>query len=387
MVAGYSRGAGVGRRSGPQYDHSMHLRIGSRGSRLALWQSNHIAAHLRALGHTTEILIIRTTGDRMQDPAFAATIIGPDGKTPANVDGKGIFIKEIEEALAAGTIDLAVHSLKDLPTELDAQFTLAAIPERADPRDVLLVPDWLQIHTLPANARIGTTSPRRMAQLRALNPEFQFVAIRGNIDTRIRKLGRGDCDALVLAAAGIDRLGTRLLKPVELDPRHPEFGRPPHIECITHPDHDHLADHDHGDELPGQADWIRQRFDPEMLCPSPGQGALAIETRAGDTRTIAAIQVLDDATTRYAVESERWLLHALGGGCSLPVGALCIQEQGRAKLHAVVAAPDGECVVTATLYAAEGESAQSFGSRGAQTLVEQGARELLAEGFAGVEAE
>ena len=366
----------------PQYDVRMHLRIGSRGSRLALWQSNHIAAHVRALGHTTEIIIIRTTGDRMQDPAFAATLAQP-------VDGKGIFIKEIEEALAASTIDLAVHSLKDLPTELDAQFTLAAIPERADPRDVLLVPDWLQLHTLPSNARIGTTSPRRMAQMRALNPEFQFVAIRGNIDTRIRKLGRGECDALVLAAAGIDRLGATLLKPVDLDPQHPEFGRPAHIECITHPDHDHLADHvqEHGEDVPGQSDWIRQRFDPEMLCPSPGQGALAIETRAGDEATIAIIKQLDDATTRYAVESERWLLHALGGGCALPVGALCTLEQGVAKLLAVVASPDGETMATVTIRAAAGESAQSFGSRGAQMLIDQGARELLAEDFASAEAE
>jgi hydroxymethylbilane synthase len=371
----------------------MHLRIGSRGSRLALWQSNHIASHLRALGHTAEVIIIRTTGDRMQDPAFAATIMGPDGKLPANIDGKGIFIKEIEEALIDGSIDLAVHSLKDLPTELDARFTLAAIPERADPRDVLLVPEWLQIHTLPSNARIGTTSPRRIAQLRAHNPEFQFVAIRGNIDTRIRKLGRGDCDALVLAAAGLDRLGPRLLKPVELDPQHPEYGRAPHIECITHPEHDHLEghfhkdSHEHGEEMPGQADWIRQRFDPEMMCPAPGQGALAIETRADDADTIAAVKSLDHAETRFAVEAERWLLHALGGGCALPVGALCTSERGTTKLHATVVSPNGDAMATVTLFAAADESAESLGSRAANELVAQGARELLAEDFATADAE
>ncbi|SEB42645.1 hydroxymethylbilane synthase [Terriglobus roseus] len=371
----------------------MHLRIGSRGSRLALWQSNHIAAHLRALGHTAEIIIIRTTGDRLQDPAFAASVLGPDGKIPANIDGKGIFIKEIEEALEGGSIDLAVHSLKDLPTQLDARFTLAAIPERADPRDVLLVPEWLQIHTLPSNARIGTTSPRRIAQLRSHNPEFQFVAIRGNIDTRIRKLGRGDCDALVLAAAGLDRLGSRLLKPVDLDPLHPEFGRKPHIECITHPDHDHLADHfdgdshRHGEDLPGQADWIRQRFDPEMMCPAPGQGALAIETRANDAATIAAIKPLDNAHTRYAVEAERWLLHALGGGCSLPVGALCTEVDGVAKLQSTVVSPDGEAMATVTLFATAGESAESLGTRAANDLIAQGARELLAGDFAMADAE
>ena len=366
----------------------MHLRIGSRGSRLALWQSNHIAEHLRALGHTAEVIIIRTTGDRLQDPAFAATVLGPDGRTPANIDGKGIFIKEIEEALEAGSIDLAVHSLKDLPTELDARFTLAAIPERADPRDVLLVPEWLQIHTLPSNARIGTTSPRRIAQLRAHNPEFQFVAIRGNIDTRIRKLGRGDCDALVLAAAGLDRLGARLLKPVDLDPLHPEFGRAPHIECITHPEHDHLAGHfdtdahEHGQDLPGQADWIRQRFDPEMMCPAPGQGALAIETRADDAATIAAMKPLDNPQTRFAVESERWLLHALGGGCALPVGALCTHEATGAKLRAIVVSPDGEAMATVTLFATAGESAENFGTRAANELIAQGARDLLTEDFA-----
>ena len=378
------------RRGAPQYDGRMHLRIGSRGSRLALWQANHIAAHLRALGHTTGIVIIRTTGDRMQDPAFAATITDDTGKIPAELDGKGIFIKEIEEALAANTIDLAVHSLKDLPTESDPRFTLAAIPERADPRDVLLCPEWLQMHTLPANARIGTTSPRRIAQLRAHNPEFQFVAIRGNIDTRLRKLARGECDALILAAAGLDRLGTRLLRPVELDPQHPEYNHPGHIECITHPDHDHLAEHhppDSTEELPGQRDWIRQRFDPEILCPAPGQGALAIETRADHTGVIAAIAKLDDADTRYAVEAERALLHELGGGCSLPVGALCTTHHGSAKLIASVVSPDGEQMINLTVAGKPGESAGSLGARGAAILVEQGARDLLAGDFAMADAE
>ncbi len=356
-----------------QYYGPMHLRIGSRGSRLALWQSNHIAAHLRDLGHTAEITIIRTMGDHLQ---------GTNAPVPADVDGKGIFTKEIEEALLAGSIDLAVHSLKDLPTQLDARFTLAAIPERADARDVLLCPEWLQMHTLPANARIGTTSPRRIAQLRSHNPHFRFVAIRGNIDTRLRKLAAGECDALILAAAGLDRLGARLLRPVDLHPEHPENNRPAHIECVTHPDHDHLADHEHADEIPGQSDWIRERFDPETLCPAPGQGALAIETRADDAATIAAVAALDHAATRYAVEAERALLHELGGGCSLPVGALCVHTSDGAKLHAVVTSPDGDTMATATLFAHANESAAALGARGAAVLVEQGARELLAEDFA-----
>ncbi len=355
---------------------------------MALWQSNYIASRLRSLGHTVEVSVIRTTGDRMQDPAFAATITGPDGRIPASLDGKGIFIKEIEEALEAGAIDLAVHSLKDLPTQLDPRFTIAAIPARADPRDALLCPDWLQLHTLPINARIGTTSPRRIAQLRAHNPGFQFVAIRGNIDTRIRKLARGDCDALVLACAGIDRLGGQILKPVELHPDHPEFGNAMHMECITHPGQDGESPETATQEdIPGQIDWIRERFDPETLCPAPGQGALAVETRSDAAEILAAVRPLDDAQTRFAVEAERALLHALGGGCSLPVGALCTQEASGAKLHSVVTSPDGEGMATVTVFAKQGEIAEQLGARAAADLLAQGARELLAGDFAMADAE
>ncbi len=350
----------------------MHVRIGSRGSKLALWQSRHIAARLHSLGHTTEIILIKTVGDRMQDPAFAAAHpITPE------LDGKGIFIKEIEEALAAGSIDLAVHSLKDLPTQLDERFTLAAIPERADPRDCLLCPEWLQLHTLPEGARVGTTSPRRTAQLLAHRPDLQFIAIRGNIDTRIRKLAAGQCDALVLACAGIDRLGTSLLRAVDLDPAHPEFGRAPHFECVTHPDHAHDADQ-HGDELPGQSDWVRERFDPDTLCPAPGQGALAIETLRGAAEVIAAVAPLNDAVAQFATEAERWVLHALGGGCALPVGALCtVGRNGVATLQANVTAPDGERMIAITERAVAGETAKAFGSRIAALLNARGAASLL----------
>lgn len=352
----------------------MHLRIGSRGSKLALWQSNHIASHLHALGHTTEIVLIRTVGDRMQDPAFAATHpITPE------LDGKGIFIKEIEEALAAGTIDLAVHSLKDLPTTLDPRFTIAAVPERADPRDALLCPEWLQLHTLPAHARVGTTSPRRIAQLKAHRPDLEFVAIRGNIDTRLRKLARGECDALVLACAGVDRLAGRLLRPVELDAAHPEFGRAPHLECVTHAGHDHLQDQEHGEDLPGSIDWIRERFAPETLCPAPGQGALALETRADAEDVVAALAPLNDEVVRYAVEAERWMLHALGGGCALPVGGLCtFDDQGAAVLEAVVTSPDGEQMIAMKLTAYPDEFANSLGTRMARALEAEGALALLA---------
>jgi len=356
----------------------MHLRIGSRGSKLALWQSNHIAAHLQALGHTTEIVLVRTVGDQMQDPSFAAAHpITPE------LDGKGIFIKEIEEALLAYTIDLAVHSLKDLPTQVDDRFTIAAVPQRADPRDCLLCPEWLQLHTLPSGARIGTTSPRRIAQLLSHRPDLQFVPIRGNIDTRIRKLARGECDALVLACAGLDRLGTRLLRRVELDPAHPEFNRAPHIECVTHPGEEHLHEHAEGDELPGQTDWIRERFDPEMLCPAPGQGALGIEARAAKSKTgtevLAALLPLNHTPTRYAVNTERSVLHALGGGCALPVGALCtFNAAGTATLQTAVTAPDGEQGIALTFTAYPNESATAFGTRAAHVLAAAGANALLA---------
>ena len=248
------------------------LRIGSRGSQLALWQANHIADALRALGHMVTIQIIKTTGDRLQDISFLAA-------NPELQDGKGIFIKEIEEALAAGSIDLAVHSLKDLPTELAAQFVIATIPQRVDARDVLVTVGGKTLDELPKNARVGTTSPRRQTQLLALRDDLQFVAMRGNVDTRLRKLEEGQADALVLAAAGLERL-----------------------ELTQH---------------------ISHRFDVAEVCPAPGQGALAIECRANDAVTQKLLQPLDDAATRYAVTAERAALHSLGGGCSVPIGIFC----------------------------------------------------------------
>jgi hydroxymethylbilane synthase len=261
------------------------LRIGSRGSQLALWQANHIAEALRALGHSVSIQIIKTTGDQLQDAEFQAA-------NPGAEDGKGIFIKEIEEALAAGAIDLAVHSLKDLPTELAPQFMIAAIPPRADARDVLVTVSGATLRELPADARVGTTSPRRQTQLLDLRDDLKFVAMRGNVDTRIRKLQEGQADALVLASAGLDRLG--------------------------------LTQH------------ISERFAITELCPAPGQGALAIECRADDAATQALLAPLDDAATRYAVTAERAALHALGGGCSVPIGIFCEVGRGGCTLHGAI---------------------------------------------------
>ncbi len=245
----------------------MNLRIGSRGSQLALWQANHIAELLRGRGHSVAIEIIKTTGDRLQEVTFA------------QVGSKGMFTKEIEEALAESRVDLAVHSLKDLPTELPEGFALAATPQRVDPRDVFVSIKHLSVASLPSGARVGTSSQRRRAQLRALRPDVEAVEFRGNVDTRLRKLAEGQVDAILLAAAGLDRLA--------------------------------------------KTEWVRERLDPKDFCPAAGQGSLGIETRLGDDATLAALAFLDDADTRFAVTAERAALAALGGGCQVPIGIHC----------------------------------------------------------------
>jgi hydroxymethylbilane synthase len=314
------------------------IRIGSRGSQLALWQANHIADILRANGHTVEIEVIRTTGDRMQQPGFVA---------PQGLDGKGIFIKEIEDALAAGRIDLAVHSLKDLPTPLDPRFTLAAIPTRADARDAFVCEPYWALHTLPQAGRVGTTSPRRRAQLLALRPDLEFVELRGNIDTRLRKLEEGQCDALVLACAGLDRIA--------------------------------------------RTESVHQRFDLDELTPAPGQGALALETRSPqhpldtddatrDPAIYEAVQALEHAPTRFATNSERAFLAAMGGGCELPLGAHCFATDilGTTwRLYAQVLTPDGEQSVQVSLDSNESESGEDLGQRAADALISMGALHLL----------
>ena len=245
----------------------MNLRIGSRGSQLALWQANHIAGRLRAHGHTVEIEIIKTTGDRLQEVTFA------------QVGSKGMFTKEIEDALAEGRVDLAVHSLKDLPTELPSGFALAATPTRVDPRDVFVSVKYENLAALPAGAKVGPSSQRRRAQLKELRSDLEAVEFRGNVDTRLRKLSEGQVEAILLAAAGLDRLE--------------------------------------------KTEWVRERIDPKDFCPAAGQGSLGIETRLNDAETIAALAFLDDRATRYAVTAERAALAALGGGCQVPIGIHC----------------------------------------------------------------
>jgi hydroxymethylbilane synthase len=315
------------------------LRIGTRGSELALWQANHVAEELRQRGHDVSVEIIRTTGDRMQDPNFRAPATFEDGSP---VDAKGIFIKEIEDALAAGRIDVAVHSLKDLPTQLDSRFTLAAIPARADARDAFVCESYWGLHMLPMGARIGTTSPRRQAMLLALRPDLRFIELRGNVDTRLRKWQEGAADALVLAAAGLDRLN--------------------------------------------RAAHVHQRFAVDELCPAPGQGALALEVRcphhthheAANAAAIhSAVAALNDPTAAFATAAERAVLNALGGGCNLPLGAFCHAVDEMWHLHAMVVSPDGEQIAHVIEKSPQGIAAGELGYRAAESLKARGALELL----------
>lgn len=304
----------------------MNLRIGSRGSQLALWQAHHIAALLSTKGHTVEIEIIKTTGDRLQEVTFA------------QVGSKGMFTKEIEEALAAGKVDLAVHSLKDLPTELPAGFVLAATPRRVDPRDVFVSVNYANLTELPAGAKVGTSSQRRRAQLKALRPDIEAVEFRGNVDTRLRKLAEGQVDAILLAAAGLDRLE--------------------------------------------KTEWVRERLDPKDFCPAAGQGSLGIETRLGDEATMAALAFLDDASTRFAVTAERAALAALGGGCQVPIGVHCRalpSDPQSVELFAIVAAPDtGQTIRVYHRAIRNAIRPEALGQLAAQMLLDEGAAPLLA---------
>ena len=318
----------------------MKLRIGSRGSQLALWQARHIAGLLRTQGHSVEIEIIKTTGDRLQGVTFA--------QAGALTGTKGLFTKEIEEALAEGRVDLAVHSLKDLPTELPEPFALAATPARVDPRDVFVSMKCQNLRALPLGARVGTSSQRRRAQLKALRPDLEAEEFRGNVDTRLRKLAEGHVDAILLAAAGLDRLE--------------------------------------------KTDWVRERLEPREFCPAAGQGALGIETRKEDFATMKALAFLNHPATRFAVTAERAALAALGGGCQVPIGVHCRPAKplsgegpGRgSEIFAVVASPTSGSVVRIFDRAAPGADPAELGRGTARKLLEAGAGALLeAAGEAG----
>jgi hydroxymethylbilane synthase len=295
-----------------------NLRIGSRGSQLALWQANHVAALLREQGHAVEIEIIKTTGDKILDVALA------------KVGTKGMFTKEIEEALADRRVDLAVHSLKDVPTELQPEFELAAIMKREDPRDAFISVEYAALEELPQRARVGTSSLRRQCQLKAVRPDLEIFPLRGNVDTRLRKLESGDYDAIILASAGVHRLG--------------------------------LDKH------------VRSRISPEVMCPAVGQGALAIESRAGDRETLAHLEFLNHADTRAAVECERALLGSMGGGCQVPIGAFAEKCGGGLLLRAMVGRPDGSEVLREQ---AQGNDPEQLGRSTAKKLLQRGGEKIL----------
>lgn len=296
----------------------MRLRIGSRGSQLALWQSTHIASLLRGQGHNVEIEIIHTTGDKITDVALA------------KVGAKGMFTKEIEEALADKRVDLAVHSLKDLPTELAAQFEIAAIPKREDPRDAFCSVRFAGIADMPQGARAGTSSLRREAQLRAVRPDLVVHPLRGNVDTRLRKLESGEYDAIILASAGLRRLG--------------------------------------------KTEHIRQILPVDLMCPAAGQGALGIESRAGDATVREALAFLDDAAARAETSCERALLGSLGGGCQVPIGANAKWDGGKLHLEAIVASHDGKALLRESL---DGADPQHLGNQAAQKLLARGGAAIL----------
>lgn len=303
----------------------MTLRIGTRASELAVAQSSQLAARLTELtGVETELVYVKTEGDHNQAPL-------------TEIGGQGIFVAALREALAAGEVDIAVHSLKDLPTTPDPRLVIAAIPRREDARDVVVARDNLTLGELPQGSRVGTGSPRREAQLNALGLGFDVVAIRGNVGTRIDKVRNGELDAVILARAGLVRLG-RVSDATEI-------------------------------------------LDPLQMLPAPGQGALAVECRADDVATIRLLQRLDDADTRAAVTAERSLLATLEAGCTAPVGALAEVAMGddgdELWLRAIVGDVSGAPTIRMSATGSPAD-ATAVGERLAVEMLAEGAAELMA---------
>jgi hydroxymethylbilane synthase len=305
------------------------LRVGTRASELAKWQASRVVALLAARGVAATLVPIRTGGDD------GRTLPGP------GVTGKGLFTKEIEDALLAGQVDLAVHSLKDLPTEMPSGLTLAAFPERADVRDALVSRRAGGLEALPARARVGTSSLRRRAALLAARPDLEIVPLRGNVPTRVRRVGAGELDAVVVALAGLTRLG--------------------------------LAD----GAVP---------LDPQRHPPAPGQGALAVEVRAGDQRVLDLVRPLDDTGVRTAVVAERAALGALEGGCRAAIGAWCAGEGSGLMLHVRVYPPDGSRRLDASSVVSARDP-EAAGLRAADQLLRAGAAELIRAGQAALSPE
>jgi hydroxymethylbilane synthase len=298
------------------------LQIATRKSPLALWQAEHVATLLRGAHAelSVELLPMSTQGDRIQDRSLAA------------IGGKGLFIKELEVALAERRADIAVHSMKDVPAEMPQGFVIAAFLERADPRDALLCLSGCAIAELPPGAKLGTSSLRRTAQILAARPDLRIEPLRGNVDTRLKRLENGELDAIVLACAGLARLG--------LESR------------------------------------ISARLDPATMLPAVGQGAIGIECRSDDARTRALLRPLDHAATRIALAAERSFARALGGSCQSPIAALARIEEERMTLTGLVAEPDGSRLLRESTSGPSARAAQ-VGEELAQRLLKLGARELL----------
>ncbi|MBI5559698.1 MAG: hydroxymethylbilane synthase [Deltaproteobacteria bacterium] len=301
------------------------IKIGTRASVLALWQANWVKGELEKRYPAVEVSLekIKTTGDKITDVPLA------------KVGGKGLFVKEIEEALLSGRVDLAVHSMKDVPTLLPKGLHLKAITEREDPRDVVISRGGRKLLELPVGARIGTSSLRRQAQLLCLRPDFEVVGLRGNLDTRIRKLEGGAFDCVILAGAGIKRLGW--------------------------------------------GDKITEYLPPETMLPAIGQGALGIETRTDDEHVNKLISFFDHPETSVAVTAERAMLKRLEGGCQVPIAAYgTVRGDGVLKLTGLVASTDGKTVVKDSLEG-NADRAGELGTVLAERLLKMGAREILAE--------
>ena len=299
------------------------IRIGTRGSMLAKWQAEFVRKKiLEATGVDAEIVIIKTTGDKMQQASFA------------QIGGRGVFIKELEEALLNEAVDLAVHSVKDIPTDVPSRLCFPLICRREDTRDCLISAKGETLTTLRQGARVGTSSLRRQAQIRHLRPDLDVRELRGNVDTRLRKVESGEYDAILLAKAGLDRLGW--------------------------------------------SNRISEVLQPDVCLPAVGQGALGVQARQKDTEIADALAPLDDFETRQSIVAERSLLGRLEGGCQVPLGAWARFERGELVMDAVVCSPDGSQNIRQRA-AAPPDQARELGQRMAQTLIESGARGILEE--------
>jgi len=304
------------------------VKIGTRGSALALWQATWIKNRLedRYPEITLELIKIKTKGDKISDVPLS------------KIGGKGLFVKEIEQALMDGRIDMAVHSMKDVPTEVPHGLYIGIIPKRDDPRDVLIAKRGGTFRTIKRGAKIGTSSLRRKAQLLYLRKDLQVVPLRGNLDTRIRKLDKEDLDAIIVASAGVRRM--------ELQEKVSEY------------------------------------LSPGIMLPAIGQGALGIELRQGDEKMYNLVAFLDHHRTRLSIEAERSFLKRLGGGCQVPIAALGILEDKRLKLQGLVADTEGKQIIKDQI---EGEpsNAQELGRKLAERLLRKGAQKILDEVYGG----